>query len=154
MGLTEKELDEAQKREKYIKQSVLKNEKPVKTAGQKIREIYEEDDSDIKKKYPYSKDNLENDFSENQDDDKKYSRAGDVGRWFQTLCIINIPVIGIIYIIIMALRRKTPYERKSFAIAYILYKLLVWILAISVIYCFYKVGINFIDGILQYASGS
>lgn len=119
MGLTEKELDEAQKREKYIKQSVLKNEKPVKTAGQ-----------------------------------KKFSRAGDVGRWFQTLCIINIPVIGIIYIIIMALRRKTPYERKSFAIAYILYKLLVWILAISVIYCFYKVGINFIDGILQYASGS
>ena len=85
---------------------------------------------------------------------KRFSRAGDVGRWFQTLCIINIPVIGFIYIIIMALRRKTPYERKSFAIAYILFKLLVWILAISVIYCLYKVGINFIDGILQYASGN
>lgn len=82
----------------------------------------------------------------------KFSRAGDVGRWFQTLCIINIPVIGIIYIIIMALRRKTPYERKSFAIAYILYRFLVWILAIAIIYCLYKVGINFIDGILQYAS--
>ena len=150
MGLIEKENNEAQERKEFIKKNELIQEKPVKTAGQKIREIYEEDEPDKKKK---NMDNGNNYLYEKQtDDDKRFSRAGDVGRWFQTLCIINIPVIGIIYIIIMALRRKTPYERKSFAIAYILYRFLVWILAIAIIYCLYKVGINFIDGILQYAS--
>lgn len=85
---------------------------------------------------------------------KKLVRAGKTGEWFQTICFMRIPIIGFIYIVVLALSKKTPLEKKSFAKAYIIYKVLVWVLAAALLYCLYKVGLNFLDGILQYASGN
>ena len=151
MGMTLKEAVEAQEREELIRQSEIKQDKinkaevkaPVKTAGEKIREIMEEEPE--KKKTKNVRD---------EKDEKEFSRAAQISGWFQTICFMNIPVIGVIYLIVMAVRKKTPPDKKNFAIAYIIYKVLVWLLALTLIYCLYKVGLNLIDGILKYASGN
>lgn len=148
MGMTLKEAVEAQEREELIRQSEIKQGEinkaevkvPVKTAGEKIREIMEEEPEKKKTK--------------NVRDEKEFSRAAQISGWFQTICFMNIPVIGVIYLIVMAVRKKTPPDKKNFAIAYIIYKVLVWLLALTLIYCLYKVGLNLIDGILKYASGN
>ena len=79
----------------------------------------------------------------------KVKKAGHIGSWFQTFCYMRIPVIGFIYILVMAFSKKTPEYKKEFAKGYILYKVLVWILAIVLLYCLYKVGLDFVDGMLS-----
>lgn len=76
---------------------------------------------------------------------------GRVGQWFQTLCWMNIPVFGFFYMLVLAIRKKTPPQKKSFAIAYILYRILVLLLAVTILFVLYKIGLSFIDEILRYA---
>lgn len=73
-----------------------------------------------------------------------------VSSWFITLCLTNIPVINVIYLLCMAIYPKNPQPKRSFAIAYLLYRLLVWILAITVLYVLLVLGTDFIDGILSF----
>lgn len=75
---------------------------------------------------------------------------GNLGQWFQTICWMHIPIIGFWYLVIVAIRRKTPKEKKTFARAYILFRILVLILACTVLYVFYQMGISFIEQILSY----
>lgn len=75
---------------------------------------------------------------------------GSIGQWFQTLCWMNIPFIGFLYMFILALRKSTSKEKKQFAIAFMLYKLLVWLLAFTVLFIFYKMGLSFMEQILAY----
>lgn len=82
----------------------------------------------------------------------KFERPAEVGRWFQTICWLKIPVIGFIYMLGLAISRKTPEDKKNFILGYMLYKLLVWTLAIVIAYVLYKTGLSFIDGMLQYIS--
>ncbi len=56
--------------------------------------------------------------------------------------------------LILAIRKKTPPYKKSFAVAYILYRILVMTLAVIILFILYKVGLSFIDEILKYAGGS
>ncbi len=74
----------------------------------------------------------------------------DIGQWFQTICMLKIPVAGFIYMIVLLASKKTPVEKKSFLWGYFIYKALVWILAIVLIYCLYKVGLDFVDEMLKY----
>lgn len=82
----------------------------------------------------------------------RLARAGEVGRWFQTICWINIPVIGLLYLLVLLISKNTSKHRKNFILGYLLYKLLVWMLAILLIYCLYKMGIDFIDNMLDYVT--
>ena len=75
---------------------------------------------------------------------------GNLGQWFQTICWMHIPVIGFWYLVIVAIRRKTPKEKKTFAKAYILFRILVLILAFTILYIFYRMGISFLEQILSY----
>ncbi|MCI8563778.1 MAG: hypothetical protein HFH69_09695 [Lachnospiraceae bacterium] len=84
----------------------------------------------------------------------RLQRYGRVGQWFQVLCFMNVPVLGFIYMLILAIRKKTPPYKKSFAVAYILYRILVMTLAVIILFILYKVGLSFIDEILKYAGGS
>ena len=77
-------------------------------------------------------------------------RFGRIGKWFQILCLMNIPVFGFIYMFVLAVRSTTPAERKAFARAYILYRILVLILAGTILYVLYRVGLSFVDGMLQF----
>ena len=76
----------------------------------------------------------------------------EAGSWFQTICWINIPVFGFFYMLVLLIRKKTSRHKKNFIIGYIMYKALVWLLAIVFLYWLYKTGIGFIDGILQYVT--
>lgn len=84
---------------------------------------------------------------------RKLQYYGEIGQWFQTLCWIKIPVFGFFYALVLALRKKTPPRRKTFAIAYLLYRFLVLFLALTILYVLYKVGLGFVDEILRYAGG-
>ena len=85
--------------------------------------------------------------------EEKLKRYGSIGKWFQTICFINVPVVGFFYLLVLAVRRKTPADRKDFARAYLLYRVLVFVLAVTVLFVLYKIGVGFLDGILQYAKG-
>ena len=82
----------------------------------------------------------------------KFERLSEAGRWFQMICWMKIPVIGFIYMLGLVISRKTPEDKKNFILGYMLYKLLVWTLAIVIAYVLYKAGLSFIDGMLQYIS--
>lgn len=81
----------------------------------------------------------------------RLNKFGSVGRWFQILCFMHIPLFGFLYMLIKALRRKTPEEERHFAIAYLLYRILILFLAFTILYVLYKIGLQFVDGILDYA---
>lgn len=75
---------------------------------------------------------------------------GAVGQWFQTFCWIHIPIFGFWYMVVLAIRKKTPEEKRTFARGYVLYRILVFILALTIIYVFYRMGLSFIEQILAY----
>ena len=81
----------------------------------------------------------------------RLNKLGGVGRWFQILCFMHVPLFGFLYMLVKALRRKTPEEERYFAIAYLLYRILILFLALTILYVLYKVGLQFVDGILDYA---
>ena len=80
----------------------------------------------------------------------KLKKAGNVGNWFQTFCYINIPLFGFIYVLVLAFSKKTPEYKKEFARGYLLYKVLVWLLAGVLLYCLYKLGLGFVEGMLSF----
>ena len=75
---------------------------------------------------------------------------GAVGQWFQTFCWMHIPIFGFWYMVVLAIRKKTPEEKRTFARGYVLYRILVFILALTIIYVFYRMGLSFIEQILAY----
>jgi hypothetical protein len=81
----------------------------------------------------------------------RLQRFGRTGQWFQMLCLMHIPIFGFLYMLVLALRRKTPPQKKSFAAAYILYRILVLLLAGTIVFVLYRVGLSFVDEILKYA---
>ena len=85
-----------------------------------------------------------------KDREYKLKKAGQVGNWFQTFCYMNIPIAGFIYIIVLAVSKDTPEHKKDFARGYLLYKVLVWVLAIVLLYCLYKLGLGFVEGMLSF----
>lgn len=74
----------------------------------------------------------------------------EASSWFQIICWLNIPVFGFFYMLVLLIRKRTPSHKKNFIIGYIMYKALVWLLAIVLVYWLYKTGLDFIDGMLKY----
>ncbi|MDD7403136.1 MAG: hypothetical protein SO170_10850 [Butyribacter sp.] len=94
---------------------------------------------------------IENKGSKAASDKEKIQWYEKVGQWFQTLCLIHIPIFGFFYMLVLALKKSTPPQKKSFATAYVLYRILVLFLAFTVLFVLYRVGLGFIDEILKYA---
>lgn len=85
-----------------------------------------------------------------EEPEERLESWGRMGTWFQTFCWMHIPVVGFWYMVVIACRRKTPKEKKAFARAYILYRLLVLLLACTLLYIFYRMGLSFVEQILSY----
>lgn len=83
--------------------------------------------------------------------EEKLKQYGRMGKWFQTICFMHVPVVGFIYMLVMALKKDTPAARRDFAKAYLLYRILVLILAFTILFVLYKIGLNFVDELLKYA---
>ena len=80
--------------------------------------------------------------------DGSYIRRSSIQSWFNTFMIMNLPVIGWIYLFILALSKKD--QRKDFAKAYLVYKLVFFLLALAIIaFCIYA-GMEVADRLLQY----
>lgn len=69
--------------------------------------------------------------------------------WFVTFMCMNIPVIGWIYLLILAFGpSKGP--RRDFAKAYLLYKLVFLLLSLAIIAVALHYGLLFLDKLLAY----
>lgn len=73
-----------------------------------------------------------------------------ISDWLFTICWIRIPFFGFLYACVVALRRGNNRTKKNYAAAYIIYRLLVLVLTVAVLYVFYKVGLDFVDQMLSY----
>ena len=62
-----------------------------------------------------------------------------ISDWLFTICWIRIPFFGFLYACVVALRRGNNRTKKNYAAAYIIYRLLVLVLTVAVLYVFYKV---------------
>lgn len=71
-----------------------------------------------------------------------------VHSWFVTFMCMNIPLIGWLYLFILAFSAKGP--KKEFARAYILYKLVFLILALAILAVAFHYGMLFLDKVLAY----
>ena len=63
--------------------------------------------------------------------------------------IMNLPIIGWIYLLILALK-KNGDQRKDFARAYLVYKLVFLIVALAILALFLYIGLELADNLLQY----
>lgn len=84
------------------------------------------------------------------DNTKDITDKVGVSDWFVTMCLTNIPVINVVYLLVTALNPKKPQPKRSFAVGYLLYRLLVWVLAFTIIYVLLMLGTDFVDGILSF----
>ncbi len=73
-----------------------------------------------------------------------------VSEWFLSICWIKIPVIGFIYALTLALNKKTHLAKRNFARGYLIYRCLVLILSVTILYVLYQVGLSFIDELLSF----
>lgn len=84
-------------------------------------------------------------------DSKPLAASGPVPvrRWFVTLMCMNIPIVGWIYLIILACSRsKGP--RRDFAKAYLLYKLVFLLLSLAILAVALHYGLELLDQVLAY----
>ncbi len=85
-------------------------------------------------------------FSESEEEG--YVRRSPIRSWFNTFMIMNIPLFGWIYLLIIAFSKKD--QRKDFAKAYLIYKLVFLLLALAMIAACMYVGMEAADRLLQY----
>lgn len=82
-------------------------------------------------------------------EDPGYIRRSPVRSWFNTFMIMNIPIVGWIYLLGIALK-KQPDQRKDFAKAYLVYKLVFLLVALLILaFCLYA-GMEVMDQLLRY----
>lgn len=116
-------------------------------------ELQPESSAALEKKIEKKRITGEQDAIQDTEPEAKLETWGRMGTWFLTFCWMHIPIIGFWYMVTVALRRRTPKEKKAFARAYILYRILVLILACTILYIFYRMGLSFFEQILSYMEG-
>ena len=72
-----------------------------------------------------------------------------VHQWFFTLMCMNIPLVGWFYLMYLAFNRKNT-SRRTFARAYLLYKLLFLILSAAILGALIYAGLQVADQVLAY----
>lgn len=79
----------------------------------------------------------------------QYVRRAPIRSWFSTFMIMNLPIIGWIYLLILALRRKGD-QRRDFAKAYLVYKLVFLVVALGILAVLLYFGLEMADNLLEY----
>lgn len=70
-------------------------------------------------------------------------------RWFFTFMCMNIPVVGWIYLLYLAFSKKVT-DRRSFARAYLFYKLIFLIISAVILGILIYIGMGVLDQLLAY----
>ena len=81
--------------------------------------------------------------------EEAYIRRSSIQSWFNTFMIMNIPIIGWIYLLILALKKNSD-QRKDFARAYLVYKLVFFLVALGILIVLMYSGMEVIDRLLRY----
>lgn len=81
--------------------------------------------------------------------EKPKEEAAQIHRWFFTFMCMNIPIIGWIYLLYLAFSRKHT-DRRSFARAYLFYKLIFLILGVLILGALIYIGLDLLDQLLAY----
>lgn len=81
--------------------------------------------------------------------EKPKEEAAQVHRWFFTFMCMNIPVIGWIYLLYLAFSKKYT-DRRSFARAYLFYKLIFLIIGVLILGVLIYIGLDLLDQLLAY----
>ncbi len=113
-------------------------------------ELQPESSAALEKRLEKERISQEQDAIQDTEPEPKLETWGRMGNWFITFCWMHIPLIGFWYMVVMALRKKTPKEKKAFARAFVLYRILVLFLACTILYIFYRMGLGFLEQILSY----
>lgn len=72
-----------------------------------------------------------------------------VGKWFFTFMCMNIPIVGWIYLFYLAFSKKVT-NRRSFARAYLFYKLVFLLIGILILGILVYIGLDLLDQLLAY----
>ncbi len=78
-----------------------------------------------------------------------YYRRAPIRTWFYTFMIMNLPIIGWIYLIALALNKNLD-QRRDFARAYLIYKLVFLIVALAILAGLLYIGLELADALLEY----
>lgn len=70
-------------------------------------------------------------------------------RWFFTFMCMNIPFVGWIYLLYLAFSKKVT-DRRSFARAYLLYKLTFFMISAVILGILLYIGMGVLDQLLAY----
>lgn len=81
--------------------------------------------------------------------EENYVRRSPIRSWFNTFMIMNIPIIGWFYLLILALRKDTD-QRRDFARAYLVYKLVFFLVALGILIVLMYTGMEMADRLLRY----
>ena len=80
---------------------------------------------------------------------EKRSDDAQVHTWFFTFMCMNIPIIGWIYLLYLAFSKKRT-ERRSFARAYLFYKLIFLLVSVLILGILIYIGLGYLDQLLAY----
>lgn len=83
------------------------------------------------------------------DSQKKPAEDSPVHEWFFTFMCMNIPLVGWIYLMYLAFSKKRT-ERRSFARAYLFYKLLFLVISVVLLGIVIYIGLDMMDQLLAY----
>ena len=73
-----------------------------------------------------------------------------VSQWFLSVCWLKIPVFGFLYALFLAFSPKTHLSKRNFARGYLIYRILVLVLSVTVLYVIYKLGLDLIEQLLSF----
>lgn len=73
-----------------------------------------------------------------------------VSQWFLSVCWLKIPVFGFLYALFLAFSPKVHLSKRNFARGYLIYRTLVLVLSITVLYVLYKLGVDLIEQLLSF----
>ncbi len=138
-----KPIEEDQKSEEESKKERLKRaagfhkEKDKKTGEDKAKDKKTGEKKEKKKK------------EKSEPGEEAYIRRSSIQSWFNTFMIMNIPIIGWIYLLILALKKNSD-QRKDFARAYLVYKLVFFLVALGILIVLMYSGMEVIDRLLRY----
>lgn len=80
---------------------------------------------------------------------EKRSDHTQIHTWFFTFMCMNIPIVGWIYLLYLAFSKKQT-ERRSFARAYLFYKLIFLLVSVLILGILVYIGLGYLDQLLAY----
>lgn len=103
----------------------------------------------FKKKAPKEKKEKKGKKEKAEMTEDNYIRRSSIRSWFNTLMIMNIPIVGWIYLLVLALRKNSD-QRKDFARAYLVYKMVFFLVALGILIVLMYTGMEVADRLLRY----